>query len=181
MLYHKFEWMNELNFLYDMSVPSVGHLDPQRGGCCTLMPYFIGNLLEIPVTTIQDYSLFHILGDYSSKLWEQQISAIMQAHGMATFIIHPDYVIDSRARQVYQRLLKHLSNLRTNNDLWITQPGKINDWWRARARMELVRDGAAWRVVGKGSDRARVAYACAGGEGITYRMQETTTCTALGL
>ena len=37
------------------------------------MPYFIGNILELPLTTIQDYSLFHILGDYSISLWQQQI------------------------------------------------------------------------------------------------------------
>ena len=180
VLYRRLEWMNELDFAYDMSVPNVAHLDPQRGGCCTVMPYFIGDLLEIPVTTTQDYSLFHILGNYSTMLWEKQISAIMQAHGMATFIIHPDYVIDTRAREIYQRLLKHLSDLRTGNDLWITQPGEINDWWRARARMELVRSGDAWRVMGKGSERARVAYACADGDGITYRLQQTTARTALG-
>ena len=180
VLYRRLEWMGELDFAYDMSVSNVAHLDPQRGGCCTLMPYFIGDLLEIPVTTTQDYSLFHILRDYSTRLWEKQISAIMQAHGMATFIIHPDYMIDFRAREIYQQLLKHLSDLRMNNDLWITKPGEINDWWRARARMELARDGDTWRVVGKGSERARVAYACADGEGITYRMQQTTTCSALG-
>lgn len=180
VLYRRLEWMGELDFAYDMSVPNVAHLDPQRGGCCTLMPYFIGDLLEIPVTTTQDYSLFHILRDYSTRLWEKQISAIMQAHGMATFIIHPDYMINFRAREIYRQLLKHLSDLRMNNDLWITKPGEINDWWRARARMELARDDDTWRVVGKGSERARVAYACADGEGITYRMQQTTTCSAPG-
>jgi len=180
VLYRKFEWMNELKFLYDMSMPSVGHLDPQRGGCCSVLPYWVGDLVEIPVTTIQDYSLFQILGDYTTRLWEEQMSAIMQAHGMATFIIHPDYVIEARARQVYEQLLKHLSSLRSYNDLWITQPGEINDWWRARARMELVHDGGTWRVVGKGSERARVAYARADEDGITYRVQQSTTSSVLG-
>ena len=32
-----------LDFSFDMSIPNVAHLDPQRGGCCTIMPYFIGN------------------------------------------------------------------------------------------------------------------------------------------
>ena len=53
-----------------MSVPNVAHLEPQRGGCCTVMPYFVGDVLELPLTTIQDYSLFHILGDYSTTLWK---------------------------------------------------------------------------------------------------------------
>ncbi|MEP6756406.1 MAG: hypothetical protein ABJA67_12955, partial [Chthonomonadales bacterium] len=60
-LYRNQEWFDAFQFSYDMSVPNVGHLDPQPGGCCTVMPYFIGNILELPVTTIQDYSLFNIL------------------------------------------------------------------------------------------------------------------------
>ena len=48
VLYRRQEWFNDLDFSYDMSVPNVAHLDPQRGGCCTVMPYFVGNLLEIP-------------------------------------------------------------------------------------------------------------------------------------
>ena len=56
VLYRKQLWYDALDFEYDMSVPNVAHLDPQRGGCCTVMPYFLGNLLELPVTTTQDYT-----------------------------------------------------------------------------------------------------------------------------
>ena len=73
VLYRKQLWYDALDFEYDMSVPNVAHLDPQRGGCCTVMPYFLGNLLELPVTTTQDYCLFNILNDYSINLWERQI------------------------------------------------------------------------------------------------------------
>jgi len=45
----------------NMSVPNVGHLDAQLGGCCTVMPFYIGDILELPLTTTQDYSLFNIL------------------------------------------------------------------------------------------------------------------------
>ena len=34
---------------YDISIPNVRHLDSQFGGCCTVMPFFIGNVLEFPV------------------------------------------------------------------------------------------------------------------------------------
>jgi glycosyltransferase involved in cell wall biosynthesis len=179
VLYRRLESLNELDFAYDMSVPNVAHLDPQRGGCCTVMPYFIGDLVEIPVTTTQDYSLFHILSDYSTRLWEEQVTTITQAHGMASFIIHPDYVIEARARQTYRQLLKYLADLRTNHKLWIALPGEINDWWRARAQMQLVQDGDTWRVEGKGSERARVAYARADGNGIVYRIEEGANCNAL--
>ena len=72
-MYREQDWFEAFEFSYDMSVPNVAHLEPQRGGCCTVMPYFIGDLLELPLTTAQDYSLFHILGDYSTTLWKEQI------------------------------------------------------------------------------------------------------------
>jgi len=100
-LYRNPAWYEALQFSYDMSLPSVAHLDPQRGGCCTLMPFFIGKILELPVTTIQDYSLFHILNDYSIDLWKRQLASIMEAHGLASFVVHPDYVIERRARRPY--------------------------------------------------------------------------------
>jgi len=176
VLYRRLEWMNELDFAYDMSVPNVAHLDPQRGGCCTVMPYFIGNLVEIPLTATQDYSLFHVLGEYSTRLWEEQVATITQAHGMASFIIHPDYVIERRARQTYEQLLSYLADLRTNHNLWIARPGEINDWWRARAQMQLIKEGDTWRVEGKGKERARVAYARVEGNEIVYRSEQSANC-----
>ena len=91
ILYRKVEWFKALCFSYDMSMPNVAHLEPQRGGCCTVMPYFLpGGMLELPLTTTQDYSLFHILEAYSLALWRQQISIILDGHGLMSFLIHPD-------------------------------------------------------------------------------------------
>jgi hypothetical protein len=105
VLYRRQEWFKDLEFSYDMSVPNVAHLDPQRGGCCTVMPYFVGGLLEIPVTTTQDYTLFHILNDYKADLWKTQIELIMEKHGLLSFIVHPDYITTDPERKVYEALL----------------------------------------------------------------------------
>ncbi len=67
---------------------------------------------ELPLTTVQDYSLFHILVDYSIDLWKRQIELIMEKHGLMSFIVHPDYVIADGALAVYKALLGHLSSLR---------------------------------------------------------------------
>src|SRR3977135_926180 len=61
VLYRNPDWYDALEFSFDMSIPNTGHMDPQPGGCCTVMPYFIGDILELPVTTTQDYTLFHLL------------------------------------------------------------------------------------------------------------------------
>ena len=75
-MYRKQDWYDVFKFSYDMSVPNVAHLEPKRGGCCTVMPFFIGNILELPLTLAQDYSLFHILEDYSLGVWKQQLALI---------------------------------------------------------------------------------------------------------
>lgn len=169
-MYRKQEWYDALDVSYDMSVPNVAHLEPQRGGCCTVMPYFIGHILELPLTTTQDYSLFHILGDYSIELWKKQIDLIRQRHGLISFITHPDYLVERRARQVYRDLLGHLSELKTSERLWVALPGEVNSWWRNRSQMNLVQDGEAWRIEGPEHERACVAYASLENDRVVYTL-----------
>jgi hypothetical protein len=171
-MYREQAWYDAFEFSYDMSVPNAAHLEPQRGGCCTVMPYFVGRLLELPLTTTQDYSLFHILGEYSADRWKQQTEMLLSRNGLISFIAHPDYLIESRPRAVYVDLLGYLSQLRAERKVWIARPGEVNDWWRLRRRMKLVRDGASWRVCGRGSERARIAYATLEGENVTYRVTD---------
>ena len=159
VLYRKQLWFDALDFSYDMSVPNVAHLDPQRGGCCTVMPYFVGKILELPVTTTQDYTLFNILNDYSIDLWKKQIDLIMEKHGLISVIVHPDYVGGSQERTVYEALLAHLADLRSEKGIWIATPGEVDRWWRQRAEMKLVEDDSGWHIEGPGSGRARIAYA----------------------
>jgi len=159
VLYRKPEWFADLEFSFDMSIPNVAHLDPQRGGCCTVMPYFIGDMLELPLTTIQDYTLFHVLNERSIDLWKTQIELILAKNGLVSFIVHPDYIIESEAQAVYKDLLAMLSELRKREDLWFALPSDIDSWWRARSRMSIVKDNGSWRIVGEGAERAVLAFA----------------------
>jgi hypothetical protein len=158
-LYRNQEWFAHLNISYDMSVPNVGHLDPQTGGCCTVMPYFVDKILEIPVTVTQDYSLFNVIGTYCEDLWREQINLVMQQYGLISFIVHPDYLDSPKARNAYITLLRILAKLRETNELWIALPGEVDSWWRQRNEMNLVAGESGWSIEGKGSERARVAYA----------------------
>jgi peptidoglycan/xylan/chitin deacetylase (PgdA/CDA1 family) len=169
-MYRNEEWFDAFEFSYDMSVPSVAHLEPQRGGCCTIMPYFVGKILEIPLTTTQDYSLFHILNDYSIDLWKEQLSLIQQRHGLMSFIVHPDYVIKHRARKVYEALLDYLRQIISRENVWAALPGEVDCWWRARSQMKLVCQGNNWTVEGPEKDKARVAYAVLDGDRLKYEL-----------
>ncbi len=170
VLYRRPEWLAELRFSYDMSVPNVAHLDPQRGGCCTVMPYFIGDMLELPVTTTQDYSLFRLLGEHSIELWKTQIKRIVEKNGMASFVVHPDYLLDRGDRSVYEELLKHLRIMREEGQTWFALPGQIDCWWRARNQMFVETVGNSNRVVGEGSERAVLAYAVRRNGKLSYEL-----------
>lgn len=171
VMYRNTEWYDALDFSYDMSIPNVAHLEPQRGGCCTVLPFFIGKILELPLTTTQDYSLFNILNDYSISLWKQQISLIREKHGLISFIIHPDYTSEPVAKRVYTELLQYLCELRSAGETWIALPGEVAAWWRLRSEMNLVKAGDSWRVEGEGSERARIAYAVIEEKGkVSYKL-----------
>lgn len=171
VLYRNLDWYDAFDFSYDMSVPNVGHLDAQAGGCCTVMPYFVGRILELPVTATQDYPLFQILGEYSIELWVRQINLILDGHGLISFIAHPDYLVERRARATYRALLAYLARLRSEVGLWITLPGKVNEWWRTRSQMRLVLDRGTWRIEGPACERARIAYAHLDGDGLRFTVE----------
>lgn len=172
ILYRNAEWFDAFEFSYDMSLPNVAHLDPQRGGCCTVMPFFIGRIVELPVTCTQDFTLFRILQDYSMNLWKTQIARIREEHGLISLIVHPDYVIEQRARDVYKSLLEHLAELREKEHVWTPRADDVANWWRQRSEMELVYENGQWRVEGAGKERARVAYASLSGDMVTYALDE---------
>jgi hypothetical protein len=171
VMYRNLDWYDAYEFSYDMSMPNVAHLEPQRGGCCTVFPYFVGKILEIPLTTCQDYSLFQILNDYSIDLWKQQIALIRKRNGLISFIAHPDYLMNSQARRVYELLLGYLRQIVEHDKVWMALPGEVDQWWRARSQMKLVPAGDGWKIEGPDCDRARIAYATLDGDGIRYSVE----------
>jgi hypothetical protein len=159
VLYRRPDWYDAFDFSFDMSIPNTAHLDPQRGGCCTVMPYFIGHILELPVTTTQDYMLFHLLGERSIDLWKRQIELIVENNGLISFIAHPDYVMRDGFKSVYEDLLEYLRELQLTRGTWVTLPSEVDRWWRARSKMQLVSRGGQWYIDGECAERAVVAYA----------------------
>ena len=173
-MYRNQDWYDAFEFSYDMSVPNVAHLEPQRGGCCTVMPYFIGKILELPLTATQDYSVFQILNNYSIDLWKEQIDQIRRRNGLISFITHPDYLIESRALATYESLLDHLRETCDRYRIWEATPGEVDRWWRARSEMKLVQDNNGWRIEGPEKDRARIAYAAIDGDRVVYTLEDAS-------
>ena len=178
-LYRNLKWFGDLDFEYDMSVPNVGRWEAQTGGCCTVMPYFVGNLLELPLNTVQDYVLFEMWGQYSIDLWKEQSRLIREKHGLISFLVHPDYVMEDRPWTIYKQLLEFICRFKAQEKMWFALPGDVNDWWRKRAQMFLVQDGQGnWRIEGPGSERARLAFAELKGDSVVYRVTEASSARA---
>ncbi len=172
VLYRNPEWFEYLDFSYDMSIPNVAHLDPQRGGSCTVTPYFIGSFVELPLTTVQDYTLFRVLKQRSIDLWRLQIELILRKNGLVTLLVHPDYIIEPDVRAVYRGLLAMLNELRTNQKLWFALPGDIADWWRQRSQMAIVNKHGSWCITGEGAERARLAFAKVANGRLVYELAD---------
>jgi hypothetical protein len=172
ILYRNAEWMQYLDFSYDMSIPNVARLEAQRGGCCTLMPYTLpGGTTELPVTMIEDYTLFHILKDFSIELWKRQMKMAIDGNGLMNFIIHPDYVESDRTQRLFRELLQEIDLVRSTRNVWVSLPREVDLWWRERSAMKLVLKGNRWAVEGVGSDRARIAHARYDGERLMYELE----------
>jgi hypothetical protein len=177
VLYRKPEWYDALDFSFDMSIPNVAHLDPQRGGCCTVMPYFIGNILELPVTTTQDYTLFHVLNELSIDLWKTQIDLILKKNGLLSFIVHPDYIIEPEKLSIYEALLGCLRAFAEKVPIWFALPCEVDSWWRARSKMSVVNEGGSWRIEGDETKRAVLAYAKTVDGKLVYELKHTSAGT----
>jgi hypothetical protein len=178
-MYRNQDWYDSFEFSYDMSVPNVAHLEPMRGGCCTVMPYFIGRILELPLTTAEDYSLFHILNDYSLDLWKQQLALLTDRNGLMSFIAHPDNLIERRARYLYESLLDLLRQKVDREKIWAALPGEVDQWWRARSQMKLVQKGSRWEIEGPEAERARIAFAAIDGDRVVYQVAAPAVSRAL--
>ena len=170
-MYRRPEWYSNFKFSYDMSIPNVALWEPQPGGCCTVFPYFIGDILELPLTTTEDYTLFSILDETSISLWRTQADLILARNGLVSFLVHPDYILGETERQYYRELLEHITALRDRHGAWIALPGQVNSWWRQRSKMVLKPTYLGWKIEGEGSERASVAYASLENGRVSFRLR----------
>lgn len=146
--------MPRTGFDYDSSYADVARYEPLPGGTCTWWPFFIGNLVELPLTLPMDHTLFELLGEDESG-WITKIALLKRRGGMALMLTHPDYL--RRRLDEYERVLDHVAS---DESVWHALPREVAEWWRARAASVPVRDGrdGAWTVHGPAAARGRVAF-----------------------
>jgi hypothetical protein len=152
-----------LGSLYDSSFPDTDPFEPHAGGCCSIFPYFIGDLVELPITLVQDHTMWDILRQPGIDLWLEKTEWIRRHHGLVNVIVHPDYVLADERLDLYERLLSALANY---DDGWHALPRDVAGWWKARASMHVDPNGDA--VLGSNGWTATVAHARLDGQRIVY-------------
>ena len=147
--------MAMLDFDYDTSYPDSDPFEPQSGGCCTWLPFFIGDVVELPMTMTQDHTLFTILRQSDERAWVEKAEKLRSHGGMVTLDTHPDYLIRDEILVAYRRFLESMLRF---DDAWRALPREVSAWWRDRARLQLQRGADGWAVVGRRAQEARMEF-----------------------
>jgi len=99
------DWMTALEFEYDSSFPDTDPYEPQAGGCCSIWPFFLGNIIELPLTMPQDHTLFEILNQRDIDIWKKKALWIAEQGGLVLINIHPDYMLEDSRLAFFEELL----------------------------------------------------------------------------
>ena len=127
-----FDWLGELPVDYDCTMPNSDPYEPLPGGCCSVWPFFIDEVVELPYTLPQDHTLLTLLARRTPELWLEAAAAIECEYGLIQCVSHPDtgYLGDADKRAVYAEFL---SGIGARPALWRALPREVAAWWRSRA------------------------------------------------
>jgi len=147
------EWISKLAFDFDCSFSDSDPYEPQPGGTCSVFPFFLANLVELPYTLPQDHTLIHLLRRSPMQIWAPKARWIESLGGMILTLVHPDYCGAGPNLKQYEILLKQLNEFQS---AWRALPSEVSAWWRHRDQMKLTIDPGSNRpsIEGPGSERA---------------------------
>jgi hypothetical protein len=140
------ELMQLLPFDYDSSYFDTDPFEPQSGGSCTWWPFFIGGLVELPITLLMDHTLFEIL-HRDESVWTEKTAFLRDQGGMALLITHPDYFLGHDRAAAYDGFL---AGLQDDPTAWQALPRDVAAWWRRRAELVPEREGETWHTTSPG-------------------------------
>jgi peptidoglycan/xylan/chitin deacetylase (PgdA/CDA1 family) len=153
--HRRWELMPKLGVDYDTSYSDVARYEPQPGGACSLWPFFIENLVELPITLPMDHTVFELLGEEDESLWIEKAAWLRERGGMALVLTHPDYLHEPKRFRAYERFLEWVA---ADTTCWRALPADVSTRWRQRAETSPVHDGGSWRAEGPAEGRAKVAF-----------------------
>ncbi len=149
-----------LGFEHDSSYSDVARYEPQSGGSCSWLPFFVGDVVELPITLPMDHTLFDLLQHERADVWFEKARFLRERGGMALLLTHPDYLRTPDRVREYERFVSFVA---AEQGAWIALPREVAAWWRRRAASSIARDGDRWSVRGPAAIEARVVVGVSGG------------------
>ncbi len=147
------DWMPEMQFEYDSSFPDTDPYEPQAGGCCSIWPFFIKDLVELPMTMPQDHTLFDILLQKDNSIWRKKADWIIAHGGMVLIDTHPDYMNTEEKLEFYRHFLKHM---KSKQEMWHAHARAVARWWRGRNASSLRKVDGRYVIDGPIAERGSV-------------------------
>ena len=137
MVHRNLDWLQALDIEYDESCFDVDPFQAMPGGVGSVWPFVAGKYVELPYTLPQDHTLFIALREQDCRIWERKLEFIVQNHGMALMLTHPDYLTSGRNLALYRDFLMRV---REGGGFWHALPKDVAAWWRLRAQSGLAED-----------------------------------------
>jgi peptidoglycan/xylan/chitin deacetylase (PgdA/CDA1 family) len=128
------DWIPQLQCDFDSSFSDTDIFEPQPGGTCSIFPFFLESLVELPYTLPMDHTLMHVLKRELLPIWISKARWIASMGGMILTLVHPDYCGRDPYLLDYEKLLQYLAGL---DNAWRALPSQAAAWWRQRAAAEL--------------------------------------------
>lgn len=145
--------IGRLGLDHDSSWSDVARYEPQGGGSCSVLPFFVDDVVELPITLPMDHTLFELLDRRDESAWLEKCGLLRSRGGLALLLTHPDYLLDDELLAVYGRFLDVVA---ADTSAWHALPREVSAWWRARDASHVVGEGEGWRVEGPAGERARI-------------------------
>jgi peptidoglycan/xylan/chitin deacetylase (PgdA/CDA1 family) len=170
-------WMSELPCLYDSSFPDTDPFEPQPGGCCSILPFCFGEVVELPITLLMDHTMFEILRWPGVQAWTEKSEWLIRQQGLINLITHPDYLANDEYLARYDAFVGWLVQQRGG---WMALPREVAEWWKLRGGLCCETDATGDpHIVGTGSEMASIMWASRDGDRIAFELAEDAWLTEM--
>jgi len=143
-MHHNFDWIPDLNIEYDSSTCDTDPFEPQPDGAGTIFPYVMPEslvadgegIVELPYTLPQDFTLFVLMQEEDTSIWEKKLCWLAETGGMVLMKTHPDYMnlynsklrIDEYPGELYFRFLEYIKST-YHGQYWHVLPRDMARFW----------------------------------------------------
>ncbi|MBJ6749033.1 polysaccharide deacetylase family protein [Geomonas anaerohicana] len=139
-VYHNFEWLHQLDIIYEASAFDTDPFEPQSDGLKTIFPVQQTKVpgreyVVLPYTLPQDFTMFILFREKDISIWKEKLRWIAEHGGMALLITHPDYMnfggevgYDEYPHELYRDLLDHIRK-EYQGQYWHQLPQEVACFW----------------------------------------------------